>query len=91
MGSSQHASRCRDGAWRVTRGSAASGPKVRRNPPHLKATPVRGHLEAADVVGLCSYRCNHDPPRRMRQQPEHAAPRRPNKPEMSGPLDTLEA
>ena len=33
MGSSQHATRRRDGAWRVTRRSAASGPKVRRNPP----------------------------------------------------------
>lgn len=38
MGSSQHASRCRDGAWRATRRSAANGPKVRRNPPHFKAT-----------------------------------------------------
>lgn len=43
MGSSQHASRCRDGAWRVTRRSAASGPKVGRNPPHLQGyAPVAG-------------------------------------------------
>lgn len=56
MGSSQHASRCRDGAWRVPRRSAASGPKVRRNPPQLKATPRWRHLKGSTGPGASRMR-----------------------------------